>query len=336
MHVLVTGGGGFLGKAICRALVARGDTVRSISRGAYPELAGLGVEHRKVDLADAAAVSAAVQGVDAVIHTAALAGIWGDEQRYIDANQRGTENLIAAMRTHGVGRLVHTSTPSVVQTDGDCEAGDGETPYAPAPRTAYQRTKIAAEKAVRAANGPDLLTVALRPRLIWGPGDPHILPRLAERARAGRLRRVGSANKKVDSTYVDNAADAHVAALDALQPGARLCGRAYFVSNGEPWPMWDLINALLATEGAPQVEKSIPEGVAFAVGTVCEALWSTLPLSGEPPMTRFLARQLATANWYDIRETCADLGWKPAVSMEEGLRRLRLASGSASMQSPSN
>ncbi len=323
MRVLVTGGGGFLGKAICRALRARGDEVRSLSRGDYPELAGLGVEHRRGDLADAAVVHAAMEGCDAVIHTAALAGIWGDEERYRLANVVGTENVLAAMRAHGIARLVYTSTPSVVQTDGDCEAGDGSTPYAPAPRTAYQRTKIAAEKAVRAADDATLHTVSLRPRLIWGPGDPHILPRLAERARAGRLRRVGTRNALVDSTYVDNAADAHIAALDRLQPGAALCGKAYFVSNGEPWPMWDLINALLEADGAPRVERSVPEGLAFAIGTVCEGLWTALPLGGEPPMTRFLARQLCTANWFDISSTKADLGWSPRVDMQTGLQQLR-------------
>lgn len=326
MHVLVTGGGGFLGTAICTMLRARGEVVRSVSRGDYPHLARLGVEHMRGDLADDGVAERAVQGVDAIIHTAALAGIWGDEARYVAANVVATERLLAAARAAQIRRFVYTSTPSVVQTDGDCEGGDSRTPYARSPRTAYQRTKIAAEKAVLAAHGPDLWTVALRPRLIWGPGDPHIVPRLAERSRAGRLRRVGSDDRKVDSTFIDNAATAHICALDRLTgPEAACGGRAYFVSNGEPWPMWDLINTLLAASGAPTVERTVPAGLAFAIGAVCEAAWSTLPLAGEPPMTRFLARQLSTANWYDITETRRDLGWEPVVSMEQGLERLRRA-----------
>ena len=324
MHVLVTGGGGFLGTAICTMLRARGERVRSVSRGDYPHLERLGVEHLRGDLAEPGVAEVAVQGVDAVIHTAALAGIWGDEARYVSANVVATERLLAAVRAAGIRRFVYTSTPSVVQTDGDCEGGDSSTPYAPAPRTAYQRTKIVAEQAVLAAHGPEFWTVALRPRLIWGVGDPHIVPRLAERSRAGRLRRVGSEDRKVDSTYIDNAATAHLCALDRLTgPDVACGGRAYFVSNGEPLPMWQLINALLAASGAPTVERSIPAGLAFAVGAVCEAAWSTLPLAGEPPMTRFLARQLSTANWYDISATRRDLGWEPVVSLEQGLERLR-------------
>ncbi len=327
MRILVTGGGGFLGTAICRALVARGDAVRSLSRGPHPALAVLGVEHRRGDLVDAEAVATAIAGVDAVIHTAALAGIWGAERDYSAANLTGTLNVLAAMRRHGVGRLVYTSTPSVVQTDLGCEGGDTSTPYAPAARTAYQRTKIAAEQAVVAANGGDLCTVALRPRLIFGPGDPHIAPRLAERSRAGRLARVGAGNPLVDATYVNNAASAHLAALDRLAPGAALCGGAYFVSNGEPWPLWDLVAALLDAVGAPPVQRQLPQGVAFAAGALCEALWTALPLRGEPPMTRFLARQLSTANWYDIGETRRDLGWQPQVTMQEGIERVRSAAG---------
>ena len=325
MRVLVTGGGGFLGTAICRALRARGDDVRSISRGAYPALQALGVEHRSGDLADAAFVREAVRGVDAVMHVAAKAGIWGDEADYVRANVVGTQSVLDAVAAEGIGKLVYTSTPSVVQTDEDCAGGDETTPYAPRPRTAYARTKIEAERRILAANAAALSTVALRPRLIWGPGDPHILPRLAERSRAGRLRRVGAGGKLVDSIYVENAADAHLCALDALAPTAALAGRAYFVSNGEPWPMWDLINALLAAAGAPIVERAIPEPVAFAAGALCEALWTLLPLAGEPPMTRFLARQLATANWFDISTTRRDLDWSPRVTMTEGLALLRAA-----------
>ncbi len=324
MRILVTGGGGFLGQALCRALRGRGYAVRSLQRGDYPALAAMGVDQVRADLADADAVDTACAGMDAVFHVAAKAGVWGSWQSYFDANVRGTDNVIAACRAQGVARLVHTSTPSVAHHGTVPVEGGNEqsAPYAERYLAHYPASKRLAEEAVLRANGEGLATVALRPRLIWGPGDNHLLPRLVERARAGRLRFVGGGHNRIDTTYIDNAAQAHLDAFDHLWPGSRCAGKAYFISNGEPRPLRDIVNGLLAAAGAPQVERSLPFGLAYGLGTLLEGAWALLRLSGEPPMTRFVAAQLATPHWYDIGAAERDFGYRPQVGIDEGLRRL--------------
>lgn len=325
MKILVTGGGGFLGQALCRGLRERGHHVVSYNRGHYDALERMGVEQVRGDLAERDAVIAAADGCAAVFHNAAKAGAWGSYQSYYDANVIGTDNVIAACRVHGIGRLVHTSTPSVThRATHPVEGGTADTvPYGEHLKAPYASTKLLAEKAVLRANSTTLATVALRPRLIWGPGDNQILPRLVERARAGRLRIVGSGDNRVDATYIDNAAQAHFDAFDHLAPGSACAGRAYFISNGEPMPMRELLNSLLRAVGAPEVDKHLPFGVAYAIGAICEGAWPLLRLSGEPPMTRFLAEQLATSHWYDMAPATRDFGYVPKISVEEGLRRLR-------------
>ncbi|KQZ59157.1 MULTISPECIES: 2-alkyl-3-oxoalkanoate reductase [unclassified Lysobacter] len=327
MKVLVTGGGGFLGQALCRGLVERGYEVVSYNRGLYPALDALGVIQAQGDLADREAVIAAARGCEAVFHNAAKAGAWGSYDSYHQANVVGTDNVLAACRAHGIGRLVYTSTPSVThRATHPVEGGTADTvPYGEGFKAPYATTKAIAEKAVLAANAPSLATVALRPRLIWGVGDNQLLPRLVARAEAGRLRFVGDGYNKVDTTYIDNAAQAHFDAFDHLAPAAACAGRAYFISNGEPKTMRETLNSLLAAVGAPQVDKTLPFGAAYAIGAVCEGLWHALPLKGEPPMTRFLAEQLATSHWYDMAPATRDFGYVPRVSFHEGLTRLKAA-----------
>ena len=214
MKALVTGGGGFLGRAIVERLVARGDTVRSFSRGDYPELRQLGVQIVRGDIADREAVVAACHGCDVIFHVAAKAGIWGRFEDYHRANVVGTENVLAGCSAHGIARLVYTSSPSVVFHGADMEGVDESAPYPDAYHAHYPKTKAVAERRVLAANGPNLATVALRPHLIWGPRDNHLVPRIIR--RAGSLRRIGAEDKRVDCVYIDNAADAHVLAADRL------------------------------------------------------------------------------------------------------------------------
>jgi 2-alkyl-3-oxoalkanoate reductase len=324
MNILVTGGGGFLGQALCRGLVERGHAITSFNRGLYPELDALGVRQRQGDLADRDAVIAAAQGVDAIFHNAAKAGAWGSYDSYHRANVLGTDNVIASCRTHGIGKLVYTSTPSVThRATHPVEGGTADTvPYGEHFKAHYATTKTIAEQAVLAANDAALATIALRPRLIWGPGDAQLLPRLAQRAHAGRLRLVGNGGNLVDTTYIDNAAQAHFDAFEHLAPGAACAGRAYFISNGEPRPVRDIVNALLAAVGAPPVTKALPFPLAYAIGAICEVAWTLLPLGGEPPLTRFLAEQLGTAHWYDMAPATRDFGYQPKVSIDEGLARL--------------
>jgi len=329
MKVLVTGGGGFLGGAIVRLLRGRGDTVRSLTRSAYPWLDELGVEQALGDLADANAVERAVEGSDAVIHTAARAGVWGRYEDFFATNVTGTENVIAACRKWGIRKLVHTSTPSVVHSGGDIENGNESLPYPKHFDAPYPETKALAEQAVLTANGPELATISLRPHLIFGPGDPHLIPRVVSKARAGKLRRVGSRPVTVDVTVIDNAAEAHLNALDRLDFGAACAGRAYFISNGEPVELWAFIDRVLAEAGLPPVARRVSAWKARLAGRLLEWTYWLLPLPGEPPMTRFVATQLSTSHWYDISAAKRDLGYEPTVSVEEGLRRLgeRLRAG---------
>ncbi|MBL0209319.1 MAG: NAD-dependent epimerase/dehydratase family protein [Holophagaceae bacterium] len=320
--ILVTGGGGFLGGAVARLLLARGDSVRSLQRSDAPALRDLGAEIVRADLADAEAVVSAAEGCDAILHIAAKAGVWGPFQAYYHANVIGTRNVLEACRKQGIQRLVYTSTPSVIHVGGDVEGVDESAPIASRFDTAYPATKAEAERMVLAANGPSLATVALRPHLIWGPGDPQLVARILSRARAGRLRLVGGGAKLIDSVYIDNAAHAHLLALDRLEPGSTCGGKAYFITQGEPMAQRDLINGILKAGNLPPCEKSISPKAAYAVGAALEIVWRILGREDEPMMTRFLARQLATAHWYSISAARRDLGYTPVVSVREGLARL--------------
>ncbi|MCQ8770466.1 NAD-dependent epimerase/dehydratase family protein [Streptomyces telluris] len=324
MKVLVTGGGGFLGGAVCAQLVARGDTVRSLGRSPRRALARLGVEEHLGDLRDADAVAKAVDGRDAVIHCAAKAGVWGPARDYIGVNLTGTAHVVAACRAKGVGALVLSSSPAVVHDGADLEGADESLPYATRFLAPYPRSKALAEQLVLRADSADLATVALRPHIIWGPGDPHFLPRLAEQARRGRLRRIGKATKKIDTVYIDNAAEAHVLALDRLKPGAPAAGRAYFITQDDPRPVGETIDRLLGAAGVGPVTRELPAWACRALAAGLESGGRALG-TGEPPLTRFLVNQLTTAHWFDITAAKRDLGYVPRVGTEEGLRRLRAA-----------
>lgn len=328
MNALVTGGGGFLGRYIVEQLVARGDQVRVFGRGAYPELESAGVEVVRGDIRDRDAVAAACGGVECVFHTAAVAGIglrWCD---FHETNSRGTENVLAGCKRHGARRLVLTSSPSVVFAGGDQCGVDESAPYdldwLKKNNCHYSHSKAIAEQAVLQANGRgDLRTCALRPHLIWGPRDAHLIPRLIRRARSGRLRRVGDGTNRVDMIYVENAATAHLQAADALaSPGSPTAGKAYFLSQGEPVGCWQWIDKILALAGLPPVEKSISLAAARRIGTVCEAVYTLLRIAGEPPMTRFLAAQLGHSHWFDIAAARRDFGYEPRISTAEGMQRL--------------
>jgi nucleoside-diphosphate-sugar epimerase len=305
-------------------LDVRGDTVRNYSRGAYPALDKLGVTTHRGDLTDLTALRAAVAGVDVVIHVAAKAGIVGRYQEYYDANVIGTRNVVAACRQEGVQRLVYTSSPSVVFEGHDLEGVDESVPYASKFIAHYPRTKAEAEQYVLKSNGPGLATVSLRPHLLWGPGDNHLVPRILERSRNGTLRRIGYGNKRIDATYVDNAATAHVLAADRIQPRSAISGKIYFIGNDEPIVSWDLVNKICAAGGLPGATRAVPTSVAYWGSWLLETVHHWLCLSGEPRLTRFAVQQLASSHWFDLSAARRDLGYVPKVTTAEGLRRLRV------------
>lgn len=322
MHTLVTGASGFLGGQVVRQLVERGDRVRALVRRTSPELAALGVEQALGDVREPSAVRAACRGIEAVFHVAGVAGIWGPWEHYHAVNAVGTENVIDACRRAGVGRLIYTSSPSVT-FDGKPQCGvDESAPYPAVWLCHYPHSKALAEAAVLAADGPNLSTCALRPHLIWGPGDRQLVPRLVERARRGRLRRVGDGTNLIDTVYVDNAARAHLQAAAALRPGAPPAGRAYFISQGAPVNCWQWIDELLALAALPPVRKSVSLASAWRMGALLEKIYRALRLPGEPPMTRFLAAQLGLSHYFSIAAAQREFGYEPLVSTAEGMCRL--------------
>ena len=323
MKALVTGAGGFLGRYIAEQLVQRGDAVRNFSRQSYKVLDALDIEQQQGDLQDPDAVRRACEGVDVVFHNAGVAGIWGPWEHYHGINTLGTQNVIDGCRAAGVRKLVYTSSPSVTFDGTDQMNVDESASYPTTWLCHYPHSKALAEQEILSANGTDdLLTCALRPHLIWGPRDEHLIPRLIERARSGKLRRVGNGKNLVDMIYVENAATAHLQAADALDDGSPACGKAYFISQGEPVNCWDWINDILALAELPPITKSISARAAWNVGRLLESVWTMLRRQDEPRMTRFLAAQLSTSHYFDISAAQRDFDYQPMISTEEGMKRL--------------
>lgn len=330
--VLVTGGTGFLGRRLVERLLATGREVTLLGRTPAPDLESRGVRFVRGSLEDVSAVTAACTGAGVVFHLAARVGVWGRQEDFFRPNVLGTRLLLDACRQQGVPHFIHTSTPSVVYHGRDLAGADESLPLTTDCPSPYPITKAIAEREVLAANSDALRTIALRPHLIWGVGDPHLVPRILERARAGRLRIVGTGRNRVDMVHVENAVDAQLRAEEALRvchllddkPGGarRTDGRAFFITNGEPVVLWDWINELLRGLGEPPVTRHLSLGAASAIGAACEFAWRLFPLRGEPPMTRFIAAELAKDHWFDLTAARRDLGYVPRVSMAEGTAAL--------------
>lgn len=320
-QVLVTGGGGFLGKALVKKLMERDYAVTSFSRHHHKTLAQMGVPQISGDLTDAAAVKRAVKGMQTVFHVAAKPGVWGHYKTYHAVNVTGTEHVIAACLSQGVKRLIYTSSPSVVFDGSDMENADESVPYPKSYLAPYPETKAAAEKLVRQAAQQGLDVIILRPHLIWGPEDNHLLPGILKRAK--RLRIVGRTDDRMDTIYVDNAALAHVLAAQKLKENSSLSGNIYFISQDDPVSKWEMVNAFLDAAGLPPVKKRVSAQTAHAAGWCFEKIYTLLGIAAEPPMSRFLAKELATSHWFDISRAKNDLGYVPEISTQEGLRRLK-------------
>ncbi|MGI2124537.1 2-alkyl-3-oxoalkanoate reductase [Shewanella baltica] len=363
-HAFVTGAGGFLGKAICLRLLAAGIKVTGFARGHYPELEALGVVMLQGDLVNKDQLQQSMQGCDIVFHVASKAGVWGDRDSYFCPNVKGAANVIAACKTLKINKLVYTSTPSVTFAGQDESGIDESTPYATSFLNYYAHSKAIAEKMMLDANQVGdvsvesaavtqattatisdinsastqvsipvttkatapyaLKTVALRPHLIWGPGDPHLVPRVLARGRLDQLKLVGREDKLVDTIYIDNAAYAHVlAALELCQAKPKCQGKAYFLSNDEPITMAKMLNLILACDALPPVTKRVPQSVAYVAGAVLETVYFLLKKQEEPMMTRFVARQLSCSHYFDISAAKRDLGYRALISINEGMARLK-------------
>jgi len=340
--VFITGASGFIGGKIAERLLASGRRVRALARRPLPDLEKLGAEVVIGDIESPGALYRGSEGAGTVFHVAGRVGVWGPDEDFFRTNVEGTRNIIAACQTAGVKRLVYTSSPSVVYNGGDLAGIDESAPLCKVAPCAYPPSKAAAEQLVTTAHSDDLATIALRPHLVWGLGDKNLVPRLLALAAAGRLKIVGSGQNKVDMTHITNVVDAHLLAECALMnchvisdkssagsaPVAGLAepgspgGKAYFITNGEPVVLWDWVNQLLRGLGRPEITKKISINSAYRIGGVMEWFWRTLPLSGQPPMTRFVAKELATNHWFDISAARRDLGYAPRISMAAGTAEL--------------
>lgn len=331
-RVLVTGGGGFLGKHIVRQLLEKGYEVCSLSRGTYPELEKLGVQTIKGDISQYDDVYTALNNTDAVIHTAAKAGIWGRKQEYLSINYIGSKNIVRACQEHGIKYLIYTSSPSVVFGEESILRGDEAIPYPKKYLTYYSYSKMLAESYIlKAHSGKSLKTLALRPHLIWGPEDPHFIPRLKERQKTGKLKRVGPLDNLVDVIYVENAAEAHVLALETLIHKGNIGGKPYFLGQESPVNLWSFINQLLvAAGGQSNHSRSVNAHLCYAVGDFLEKIYRLFGIyHKEPIMTRFLANQLTKSYYFSHHSARKAFGYEPRVSLQEGLARVAQYEASA-------
>ena len=324
MKVLVTGGGGFLGTATCKELVAEGFEVCSFSRSAYPHLKAIGVRCIIGDITKKEDTRAACTGIDAIFHIAAKAGVWGSYASYFGPNVLGTRNIIQACLKNNIRYLVHTSSPSVTFSGFDQNGVNEDAPYASRFLTPYQETKAIAEQEVLSSHGNKLQTIVLRPHLIWGPGDNQLVPRIVKLAKSGKLRIVGNGTKRVDAVYIANAAQSQINALAALRRG-QCGGESFFITNHEPWPMRDIIGGILKPHGLPSQPKKIPTRAAYSAGSLLEAYYKIRNIETEPRMTRFVAKQLSTAHWFDPKKSKDLLGYNPKISMQKGMQLLKEA-----------
>ena len=319
---LITGGGGFLGRALAKELKKSGYEVRVMGRRDYPNMKKDGFDTFKGDVADYDSVYEACKDIDIVFHAASLASIRGKYAEFHNTNVVGTENVIKACREHSIRKIVYTSSPSVV-FDGKTHLNmDESLPYPTEYLAHYPETKAIAERMIIEANDKNLLTVSLRPHLIWGPGDTNLIPRLLERAKKGNLMIVGSGHNIIDNTFIDNAVDAHILAAEKLVDGSVVAGQCYFITQGEPVKCWDWINNILRGFNIPLLEKRVSFNAAYRGGAILELVYWMLGINSEPRMTRFLAAQLATSHTYSIEKAKRDLGYMPKVSTAEGMERL--------------
>ncbi len=323
MHSLVTGGGGFLGRYIVEQLLTQGHTVTILARGRYPELQSLGARFVQGSVTDPLAAASACQGVDTIFHVAALPGIWGPWKTYYETNTLGTRIMLDAARNAGASRFIYTSSPSVVFDGKDHLDADESLPYPKDYLCYYPQSKALAEREVLASNGiSGMATCALRPHLIWGPRDNHLIPRLIQRAKAGKIAQIGDGENLVSMSYVENTAAAHLQAAAALNINSACAGKAFFINEPEPVPLWTWVNDILSLAHVSPVKKKLSASSAYKIGAMMEATYKLFHIKHEPLMTRFLALQLSQSHSYRVDAARRDFHYQPLITTQQGMQRL--------------
>lgn len=329
-RVLVTGGGGFLGKALCRRLLQEGHEVIALGRGEYADLQREGVQTVRADLSrEASRYCSSFEGVSAVFHTAAKVEMWGRYKDFFDANVLGTRHVVECCRQARVPQLIFTSSPSVIADGRDLCGVDESYPYPKHYSAHYPATKAQAERELLAESSAELATIALRPHLIFGPGDTNLIPSIIERARTGKLVQIGAGNNMTDLTFIDDCVSAHIAAWRALRANPSVAGKAFFISQGEPVNLWGWVNEVLQRSGFPAVKNRLPSFIARGVAWMLEGMAKLLPGSGEPALSRFVVEEMATSHYFNITAARRDLGFNPVHSIQQAME-LTFAAGDSS------
>jgi nucleoside-diphosphate-sugar epimerase len=323
VKVLVTGGGGFIGMALVRRLVESGYSVSSFSRSIYKEHIKLGVRIIQGDIVNQTEIEKACVGIDTIFHVAAKAKIWGKYKDFYDVNVVGTKNVITACENKGVRKLIFTSSASVIFNGNDLEGVKESIGYPKKSVSNYTSTKAEAEQLVLNANSGSLKTISLRPHLVWGPGDTQLIPKILERAKSGRLKRIGKKNCLIDTTYIDNLINAQLLAVDKMEGNLDVCGRAFYITNGEPIPVWDFLNSIIESAGFPRVNKSVPKIFALTIAWILEKANQIFQSKKEPFITRFVIHELCKNHWFDITNAKRLLGYSPKISFKKGLQNLK-------------
>ncbi len=320
MNALITGGGGFIGSALARELITKGFIVTTFSRGDYPELKRLGAVLKRGDISDREDVSEACKNIDIVFHVAAKAGMWGPYKEYFNTNVKGTENIVEACKRNRIKWLVFTSSASVVFDGKEIRAGDESLPYPGSPVSYYTKTKALAEQCVLNADSESLKTIAVRPHIVIGPGDKHLMPRLLARAGKGKLLQIGDGKNMVDLTFIDNAVNAHICAARAIMDRPGVSGKPYFISNGEPVLLWEVISTILQGAGISPVRSSVTAGTAYLFSMITEAVYKMFNIKEEPILTKFVVHELSRSHWFNIDSARNLLDYHPSISNEESIR----------------
>lgn len=318
---MVTGGSGFIGSAIVSAYVEAGRPVRVVDR--HPRATCESVDFEALDLTNFEGVELACRGVETVVHCASLVQTRNNARDEVWAtNFGGTRNVIDACRRQEVVRLIYVSSASVVYDGSDIRAGDESLPYATSAPSAYVESKIAAEKAVLAfAEEGSTRACALRPHLVFGPGDNRLIPNLL--ARRGRMREIGNRSFLSDFLYIDNFVDAVLAADARMAKAPSISGEAFFITNGEPLAFFEFVERVLAAADQPSIVGRVPARVAYAAAAFVELyyLLSSREFIPEDGVSRFAVRYLTTHHYFSSRKAERMLNWSPRVSIEVGIER---------------